>query len=128
MHFLASLAVAAAARVASAAHVSAPITVSLTRVSNVKSAKSLVDAGNARLRNFNNAGGDEDVTTESEPITNEILSYVANVTIGGGIHSLKVDTGCKSSIACCALREDRLLTALQPPFFGAVPALPARGL
>lgn len=95
-----SLAVVAAATAALASPVkpsgkAKTVTLPVKRVSNVKSAKSLVQKGHARLAKVNGvkAVGNEDVSSGS--ITNEDVSYVAQVTIGDGSYSLIVDTGCK---------------------------------
>ena len=70
-------------------------TVPLTRLSTVKSAKTLVEKGQARLRNFNGVKDAEVVERASSgAVTNEDVSYVAAVTIGGSSYDLIVDTGC----------------------------------
>ncbi len=69
----------------------------LKHVSNVKSVKNIVDRGQARLRNINGAHTVGNVDASSGPATNEDVSYIAAVSIGGSSWNLIVDTGCKSS-------------------------------
>lgn len=91
-----SLAVVAAATAALASPVKPSgktVTLPVKRVSNVKSAKSLVQKGRARLNKVNGVK----VEAASGSITNEDVSYVASVSIGDGTYSLIVDTGCKST-------------------------------
>lgn len=69
---------------------------SLKQVNNVKSAKGLVESGKSRIAKINNR------TTNgpsSGSVTNEDVSYVAPVSIGGSTFSLIVDTGCKQTKA-----------------------------
>jgi hypothetical protein len=70
---------------------------SLKRVSNVKSLKSIVQKGQSRIHKINGikaAVGNVDASSGS--VTNEDVSYVASVSIGGKSWDLIVDTGCKS--------------------------------
>lgn len=64
----------------------------LKRVSNVSSVKNIVGKGQARLNKVNGAAA---AAVSSGSVTNEDVSYVAPVTIGGTTYSLIVDTGCK---------------------------------
>jgi hypothetical protein len=67
------------------------VAVPLKHVSNARSIKSLTSQGQARLNHYNNKGRG---VVSSAPITNELVSYVAPVDIGGTTYSLIVDTGC----------------------------------
>lgn len=70
----------------------------LKHVSNVKSLKSIVDKGQARIRKINGVNAAvNSFAASSGPATNEDASYVASVDIGGRPWSLIVDTGCKKS-------------------------------
>lgn len=96
-----SLAVVATATAALASPVKPSgktIALPVKRVSNVKSAKSLVQKGHARLAKINGVKTVGNVDVSSGSITNEDVSYVAQVTIGDGSYSLIVDTGCKSAL------------------------------
>lgn len=64
------------------------ISVPLTRIANVTSAKNIVEKGKARLGKYNSQ-------VSSGSVTNEDVTYVAPVTIGGTTWSLIVDTGCE---------------------------------
>lgn len=70
--------------------------VPVKRVSNVKSLKNVVEKGFARLNKVNGVKAVGNVDASSGPVTNEDVSYVASVTIGGKSWDLIVDTGCKS--------------------------------
>ncbi|KAL7892101.1 aspartic peptidase domain-containing protein [Trichoderma sp. SZMC 28014] len=99
-----SLAVVATATAALASPVKPSgktVTLPLKRVSNVKSAKSLVQKGQARLAKVNNVKTVGNIDASSGSITNEDVSYVANVQIGDGTYSLIVDTG-SSNLWCGA--------------------------
>jgi hypothetical protein len=65
------------------------------RVSNVTSVKNIVSKGQARLDKVNGVSA---VSASSEvssgSVTNEDVSYVASVSIGGTSYDLIVDTGC----------------------------------
>jgi len=69
----------------------------LTHVSNVTSIKNIVSKGQARMNHIN---GIETVSASpavsSGTVTNEDVSYVAPVSIGGKTWQLIVDTGCTS--------------------------------
>ncbi|KAL7922896.1 aspartic peptidase domain-containing protein [Trichoderma austrokoningii] len=99
-----SLAVVATATAALASPVKPSgktITLPVKRVSTVKSAKSLVQKGHARLAKVNGVKTVGNVDVASGSITNEDVSYVADVTIGDGTYSLIVDTG-SSNLWCGA--------------------------
>lgn len=94
-----SLAVVAVATTALASPVkpsAKTIALPVKRVNNVKSAKSLVQNGIARLNKVNGVKAIGNIDASSGPVTNEDVSYVAAVTIGGKSYDLIVDTGCKS--------------------------------
>ena len=65
---------------------------SLKHVSHVTSVKNIVHKGQARINKIN--GFSDDVGSGS--VSNEDVSYVAPVSIGGTIYQLVVDTGCTS--------------------------------
>lgn len=67
----------------------------LSHVNNVKSMKSLVEKGQARINGINkkNAVGPT-AQVSSGSVTNEDVTYVAPVSVGGYTRSLIVDTGC----------------------------------
>lgn len=95
-----SLAVVAAASAALASPVKPSgktVTLPVKRVSNVKSAKNLVQKERARLDKINGVKT-VNVDAVSGPVTNELITYVAEVTIGGSTYDLIVDTGCKSTL------------------------------
>jgi hypothetical protein len=70
---------------------------SLKHISSVTSVKNIVDKGQARINKINGVFA-ADVTPEvsSGSVTNEDVSYVAPVSIGGNTWQLIVDTGCTS--------------------------------
>lgn len=72
------------------------LTVPVKHVSTVKDVKTLVEKGQARLRKVN---GDVEFRKESSSgtVTNEDVSYVAAVTIGGSTYNLIVDTGSSNT-------------------------------
>lgn len=74
---------------------------SLGQVNTVKSVKNLVAKGQARIAAFNGLSASVGPTADvaSGPVTNEDVSYVAPVIIGGTTYSLIVDTGCKSNLS-----------------------------
>lgn len=101
MFFSNSLAIAAAIATVSAAPLQSQVKTAvlpLKHVSNVQSSKTLVNRGQQRIAAINKdsvqrVGPSPDVSSGS--ITNEDVSYVATVSIGGNDYSLIVDTGCK---------------------------------
>jgi hypothetical protein len=98
MFFVALVAVAAAAVSASPVERQAQTAVlSLKHVSNVTSIKNIVDRGQARINAINGVqaiGAAPEVSSGS--VTNEDVTYVAPVSIGGSTWQLIVDTGCTS--------------------------------
>jgi hypothetical protein len=67
----------------------------LKHVSNVTSVKNIVGRGQARINAINGvqaAGAASEVSSGS--VTNEDVTYVASVSIGGNTWQLIVDTGC----------------------------------
>lgn len=94
-----SLAVVAAATAALASPVkpsAKSVALPVKRVSNVKSAKNIVKNGHARINKINGVKTVGNIDASSGSVTNEDVSYVASVNIGGSSYSLIVDTGCKS--------------------------------
>ena len=78
---------------------------SLKHVSHVTSAKNIVYKGHARINKINGVSAVGAATAVSSgSVTNEDVSYVAPVTIGGNTWQLIVDTGCRS------LLQDALAT------------------
>ncbi|KAH7129058.1 putative aspartic protease [Dactylonectria macrodidyma] len=102
MLFTVSLAMAAAAAVVTASPVEprAKTTVlSLKHVSNVSSVKNIVQKGQSRIQKINgkNAAVHTNVLASSGSVTNEDVSYVAPVVIGGKTWDLIVDTGSSNT-------------------------------
>ena len=91
--FRSTLALAAVAAV-SAAPVERAVAIPLKLVSSVSSAANLVQRGQARIERYNGASHVGNVDASSGSVTNEDVSYVADVSIGGSTWSLIVDTGC----------------------------------
>lgn len=92
MLFVSLLAVAAAVVSASPIESQAkPIHLSLKHVNTVKSVKNVVQHGQARINKVNGVAA-----ISSGTVTNELVSYLAPVIIGGKTWQLIVDTGCKS--------------------------------
>ncbi|KAK0761647.1 hypothetical protein N5P37_006600 [Trichoderma harzianum] len=100
-----SIAIVAAATAALASPVkpsAKTAALSVKRISNVKSLKNIVQKGQARINKIN---GVKDLEARaSGPATNEDVSYVASVTIGGQSWDLIVDTG-SSNTWCGAQRS-----------------------
>lgn len=97
MHFLVPLALAAAVTASPVERRAETVAMPLTHVNKAKSAKSLVESGQARINKFNgvkssSVGPQPDASSGS--VTNEDVTYVAPVNIGGNTWSLIVDTGC----------------------------------
>lgn len=69
-------------------------TLPLKHVRNVSSIKNIVEKGKARIDKINGVSG-LTARTASGAVTNEDVTYVAPVIIGGTTWSLIVDTGCK---------------------------------
>jgi hypothetical protein len=89
MLFGALLAAATAVSASPVAHQAKTAVLPLKRVSNVKSIKNLVNKGQARINQINSVAA-----VSSGAVTNEDVTYVAPVTIGGNTWQLIVDTGC----------------------------------
>jgi hypothetical protein len=73
------------------------IVLPLTHVSTVTSLKNIVNRGQARINAINGVhavGPTLDVSSGS--VTNEDVTYVAPVSVGGTTWQLIVDTGCTS--------------------------------
>lgn len=67
----------------------------LKHISNVSSVKNIVDKGHARISKVNGVTAvGATVEVSSGSVTNEDVSYVAPVSIGGNTWQLIVDTGC----------------------------------
>jgi len=102
MLFNACFAVAASAVAVSASPVkprAESVTLPVSKVSTFTSIKSIVAKGQSKISKVNNNNGSEgNRLVSSGPATNEDVSYVASVTIGGTAYSLIVDTGCKYSM------------------------------
>ena len=98
MFFVALLAIAAAAVSASPVERRAQTAVlPLKHVSSVTSVKNIVNKGQARINAINGVRAISAATeVSSGTVTNEDVSYVASVTIGGKVWQLIVDTGCTS--------------------------------
>jgi hypothetical protein len=98
MFFVAFLAIAAAAVSASPVERQAQTAVlPLKHVSSVTSIKNIVDKGQTRINTINGVQAAAAVPgVRSGSVTNEDISYVAAVTIGGNTWQLIVDTGCTS--------------------------------
>lgn len=96
MFFKTPLLVAAAAAAVSASPIKRDETAALPvkQVINITSVKNLVTKGHERIQKIN--GDKENRLTSSGTVTNEDVTYVAPVSIGGKTWELIVDTGCKS--------------------------------
>ncbi|TVY38284.1 Polyporopepsin [Lachnellula occidentalis] len=70
---------------------------SLKHVSNVTSIKNIVSKGQARMTAFNGPHAVGASPDASGPVTNEDVSYVAPVSIGGKTWDLIVDTGSSNT-------------------------------
>jgi hypothetical protein len=66
----------------------------LKHVNSITSVKNLVDRGHARLNKVNGVSTASVTEASSGAVTNEDVSYVAPVSIGGSTYQLIVDTGC----------------------------------
>jgi hypothetical protein len=98
MYFVTLLAIAAAAVSASPVERRAStVVLPLQHHSNFTSIKNIVSKGQARINKINGVkavGASPDVSSGS--VTNDDVSYVAPVVIGGSTWQLIVDTGCTS--------------------------------
>jgi hypothetical protein len=98
MFFVTILALAAATVSASPIETRAKtVTLPLKHVRNVSSIKNIVEKGKARIDKINGVSSLV-ARTASGSVTNEDVTYVAPVIIGGTTWSLIVDTGCKSRL------------------------------
>lgn len=91
---VAAVAVSAAPLESRAAAIALP----LKKHSNVTSINNIVQKGHARISSINGeqaAPAARAVDASSGTVTNEDVSYVAAVTIGGKSYDLIVDTGCE---------------------------------
>lgn len=96
MHFAAvTILAAASAALATPVESQSKTVLPLRKVHAAKSAKGLVNSGNAKLRNVNGETPKGKVDAGSGPATNEVVSYIASVTVGSTSYDLIVDTGCK---------------------------------
>lgn len=102
MLFKSSLALVAAAAAVSASPVMPrsddTIKVPLTHVASVTSMSNIVANGKARIGQINSGSPMAKRATDatsSGTVTNEDVTYVAPITIGGKTWQLIVDTGCK---------------------------------
>lgn len=99
MHFKTSIALAAATVAAvSATPIKArgeTTTLKVTQIQRVSSVKNLVANGRDRLQHYNNKKSDGNRLVSSGTVTNEDVTYVAPVNIGGATWQLIVDTGCE---------------------------------
>jgi hypothetical protein len=98
MFFVTLIAIAASAVSASPVERRAQTAVlSLKHVSTVTSIKNIVNKGQARINTINGVQAVSDaLEVSSGSVTNEDVSYVAAVSIGGSTWQLIVDTGCTS--------------------------------
>ena len=100
MAFLTLLTIAAAAAAVSASPIerqAKTVVLPLTHFSKVTSIKNIVNKGQTRINAINGVkaiGATPEVSSGS--VTNEDVTYVAPVSIGGTTWQLIVDTGCMS--------------------------------
>jgi len=97
MLFVTLLAVAAAVSASPVERQAKTAVLPLKHINNVTSIKNVVKRGAARINKIN---GVQTVSTVSDAssgsVTNEDVTYVAPVSIGGTTWQLIVDTGCTS--------------------------------
>ncbi|KAJ7742594.1 aspartic peptidase domain-containing protein [Mycena metata] len=74
----------------------APTKGSVKKLSTVTSSKNIVARDNARLNHFKKSPVEE-LDTGSASVTNEIFSYIAEVTVGSQTFDLIVDTGSSNT-------------------------------
>ncbi|KAF9778099.1 hypothetical protein IL306_004262 [Fusarium sp. DS 682] len=103
MLFAVTLVLSAAAAAVSAQSDNKIATLSLKHVERVSSLKNIVEKGKARMRNVNNKNKESIAATNSGAITNEDITYVAPIVIGGQTWDLIIDTG--SSNTWCGAQE-----------------------
>lgn len=99
MHFNTPIALVAAAAAGISASPIQPrgetTTLVVKQIQHVTSVKNLVANGRDRLEHYNNKKSDGNRLASSGTVTNEDVTYVAPVNIGGATWQLIVDTGCK---------------------------------
>lgn len=99
MYFNTPLAVvAAAAAVVSASPIkprAEPTTLAVKQVYNLSSVKNLVTKGRSKIQKINGDKSEGNRLVSSGTVTNEDVTYVAPVSIGGKTWDLIVDTGCE---------------------------------
>ena len=95
MYFVTLLAIAAAAVSASPVERRAStVVLPLQHHSSFTSIKNIVSKGQARINKINGVKAVGSVDVSSGSVTNDDVSYVAPVVIGGSTWQLIVDTGC----------------------------------
>lgn len=90
--------VAAAAAVVSASPIKSraePTTLAVKQVYNLSSVKNLVTKGRSKIQKINGDKSEGNRLVSSGTVTNEDVTYVAPVSIGGKTWDLIVDTGCE---------------------------------
>lgn len=98
MFFKTPLLVAAAAAAVSASPIKPrdqTTVLPVKQVNSVTSVKNLVAKGHERIQKINSGKSDGNRLVSSGTVTNEDVTYVAPVSIGGKTWQLIVDTGCK---------------------------------
>lgn len=95
MQFLTLLAAAAAVSASPIERSPLSATIPMKRAATFTSIKNVVEKGQGRIQKVN--GNDSGLArrASSGTVTNEDVTYVAPVSIGGKTWSLIVDTGCK---------------------------------
>ena len=98
MHFNTPIALVAAAAAAVSASPIQPrgetTTLVVKQISHLTSVKNLVANGRDKIQKINNEKSGGNRLVSSGTVTNEDVTYVAPVTIGGATWQLIVDTGC----------------------------------
>lgn len=101
MLFVALLSVAAAVSAAPLEPRAGTVVLPLSIHQNVTSIKNIVDKGAQRINAINSKQQGVAIpraaAVSSGTVTNEDVSYIAPVVIGGTTYDLIVDTGCKSA-------------------------------
>ena len=99
MHFNAPIAlVAAAAAAVSASPIQArseTTSLKVTQIQRLTSVKNLVTKGQDKIQQINHDKSEGNRLVSSCTVTNEDVTYVAPVNIGGSTWQLIVDTGCE---------------------------------
>lgn len=94
MKFVSLLALAAAVSSSPVERKSTTAVLPLKHSINVTDLKNIVNKGQARINKINGGVATRAVAVNSGAVTNEDVSYVAPVVIGGKTWELIVDTGC----------------------------------